>query len=273
MSARHFFAVPLVLFAAMIGDPAFAQQQSDTVGIDEKIGQTIAADQMTFTDEAGQAVTLKSLIDRPTILTLVYFRCPGICTPLLNEVARTADQADLTPGKDYRLITISFDANEKPEWAAMKRKNMLGTMKAKTPPLDAWRFLTGDAANIRRITDAVGFRFARAPDGVNFTHPATVIFLTREGRIVRYLPGLQLNPADLEMGVADAAADRPRSFIQNIQQLCYSYDPAAHRFVLHIDRILLAVTLAVAAVLVIYLLRQGRRRRQAIARAEGVAPQ
>jgi protein SCO1/2 len=108
---------------------------------------------------------------------------------------------------------------------------------------------------------------------VNFTHPATVIFLTREGRIVRYLNGLQLNPADLEMGVADAAADRPRSFIQNIQQLCYSYDPAAHRFVLHIDRILLAVTLVVATVLVIYLVRQGRRRRQAIARTEGATPQ
>jgi protein SCO1/2 len=124
MFARRACSILSALFAMLVAIPALAQQ-SEAVGVDEKIGQTIAADQMTFTDEAGQPITLKSLLDRPTILTLVYFRCPGICTPLLNEVARAADQTDLTPGKDYRLITISFDPNEKPEWAALKRKNML----------------------------------------------------------------------------------------------------------------------------------------------------
>lgn len=106
-----------------------------------------------------------------------------------------------------------------------------------------WRFLTGDADNIRRLTDAVGFRYIRDKNGIDFVHAARMIFLSPEGKIVRYLNGTRCNPADLKMAVLDASAGRARSFMQRIERLCYSYDPQGRAYVLKINRIILGLTL------------------------------
>jgi protein SCO1 len=145
---------------------------------------------------------------------------------------------------------------------------MLGQMARKQPPPDAWRFLTGEANDIQRLADEVGFRFTPDRNGSDFVHPATVIFLTAKGKIVRYLNGLQFSPAEFELAVADARTGREGSFIQTVQELCYSYDPQTRRHTLRIDRIILAATLPLAVTLIVYSLRQGRARRRAI-RAAG----
>ncbi|MCP4654403.1 MAG: SCO family protein [bacterium] len=229
----------LVLTAA----PARAQESAPQVGVEERLGELVPLDGLSFIDEDGRTIPLKDLFDRPVLLTLVYYRCPGICTPLLQETARVVGQSDLEPGDDYRLLTISFDPEETASLANIKKLNMLAAIETREVPPDAWRFLTGDADNIRRLTDAVGFHYIRDETGVDFVHAARMIFLSPEGKIVRYLNGTRCNPADLKMAVVDASAGRARSFMQRVERLCYSYDPQGRAYVLKINRIILGVTL------------------------------
>ncbi|MEZ4688692.1 MAG: SCO family protein [Ignavibacteria bacterium] len=129
------------------------------VGITEKLGETIP-EGIILKDENGNDVDVKSLINKPTIFSLVYFRCPGICSPLLNGLSSAVDKTDLEPGKDYDLITIGFDHTEDHVMASGKKESYLENLDRKIPA-DSWRFLTGDSANIKKIADALGFGFQR----------------------------------------------------------------------------------------------------------------
>jgi len=235
----------LLMIAAALAmrAPAMAQQKSAEVGIEEHLGKVLDLDSYKFVDEEGKPIVLKELFDRPIILTLVYFRCPGLCTPLLQELARNVNNCDLNPGEDYRMVTISFDPTETPELAVVKKKNFIATLdKKKVAPAD-WRWLTGDEDNIKRITEAVGFKYIKDRNKVDYVHAATVMFLSKDGKIVRYLNGVQFNPADLKMAVIDATQGRARSFMRTVQALCYAYDPVSHGYVLKFDRIILGITM------------------------------
>jgi len=252
------FALALACIALLLAawpSPTRAKTDTPEVGIDEKLGETIPLD-LSFFDEAGKAVTLRSLLSRPTVLTLVYFRCPGICSPLMHEVADTVEELDLVAGIDYDLVTVSFDDRETSELASTAKRNLLGGMKKKIPP-ESWRFLTGSPESIAALTEGVGFRYKRDRD--DFVHAATVIFLSKDGKIVRYLGGLKLLPADMKMAILDAAEGTPRTLMQRIQRLCYAYDPAGKTYVFKVNRIILAVTLAGAAIFVLYLLLARRK--------------
>ncbi len=227
-----------------------------TVGVEPKLGDTIPLD-LKFNDEEGHAVTLRSLIKRPTVFVLVYLRCPGICSPMMHEVASTVDQLDLTPGIDYDLITVSFDARETSELAAMAKDSLLAEMKRKVPP-ESWRFLTGDEQSITRLTNAFGYRFRK--DNEDFAHSATIIFVSPSGKIVRYLPGLKLLSAHMKMAIQDAADGRARSFMQAIQRLCYAYDPEGKTYIVKVNRIILVGTLLTLGVFAGYLFFFGRNK-------------
>ncbi len=234
-----------------------AAEYTAEVGIDEQIGDLLPLDSFEFTDEDGEPIVLAELFDRPVVLTLVYFRCPGICTPLLQEVARVADLCDLEPGEDYRLVTVSFDPGESHELAKPKRANMIASLENKDVPLEGWRFLTGDADNIDRLTDAVGFRYVPDRNEVDYVHAATVIFVSSDGLIARYLNGTQFNPADLKLAVIDASEGRARSFMQRMQRLCYSFDPDGRAYVLQINRVILLVTVVFVGVFAALFLFRG----------------
>lgn len=237
-----------VLFSASLQAQEYANDA--TVGIEPQLGETVPLD-LTFNNEQGEPVELRSVIQRPTVLLLVYFRCPSICSPVMHEVADTVEKMQLTPGVDYDLLTISFDSEETPELARVAKENLLADMDKKIPP-ESWRFLTGDKKNIARLTDSVGFRFRR--DDKDFEHAGTVIFLSPDGKIVRYLPGMKLLPDHMVMAIQDAADGRARSFMQKIQRLCYSYDPEGKTYVMKVNRIILAVTFFVLGLFLVYLL-------------------
>ena len=231
------------------------------VGIEEHLDRVLALESYTFIDEKGKPIVLKELFDRPVVLTLVYFRCPGICAPLLQELCRNVNNCRLTPGQEYRLITISFDPTETHELARVKKENHLKILDKKEVEPGAWRWLTGDEENIRGITEAVGFHYIKDANQVDYVHAATVIFLSADGKIVRYLNGLQFNPADLELAVADATVGRSRSLIQRVQTLCFAYDPASRGYVVRFNRVVLSVTvLFVLGFGGFLLLRKGKRR-------------
>jgi protein SCO1/2 len=224
---------------------------SGEAGIDERLGAQVALDTV-LTDEDGNAVALRQLIDKPTILTLNYFRCAGICTPLLNGLADTLSPMALEPDRDYRVVTVSFDPVDTPEVAHQKRINYLRQMKRPFPPT-GWRFLTGGAQATRAVTDSVGFKFSAVDSG--FAHAGVIIVLTPQGVVSRYIYGISFLPADVQMALQEAAAGQVRPTMSRILALCYSYDPEGRRYVLNITRLTGAAILAVASGFVIFLLK------------------
>ena len=176
----------------------------------------------------GQARHPRTLIDKPTILTLNYFRCAGICTPLLNGVVEVLNRTKAEPGKDFQVVTVSFDDRDTPEIAAQKRTNYLKEIKRPFPP-SAWRFLTGDAAPPRKaLADSVGFKFKR--EGDDFIHAGAIIVLSPKGKVTRYMYGITYLPADLQMAVHEAARGEAQPTINKLLKFCFSYDPAGRKY-------------------------------------------
>lgn len=203
------------------------------LGIDEHLGNVIPLD-LPFRDEAGNLTTLRALVKRPTILSLVYFECPGVCTPLLSALAKVAGELKMRPGVDYDIITVSFDETETPEIAAQKKFNYLQTI-GKPFPAEAWHFLTGDLQSIKQLTDAVGFAFKR--DGEDFIHPTTLIVLSPQGKIARYLYGANYLPLDVQLALVEASEGRVGPTINKVLKFCFSYDPAGRRYMLNVNRV------------------------------------
>ncbi len=231
--------------------PAFTPQE---VGIDEKLGATLPLD-LAFKGEDGQPVTLRQLIDKPTILTLNYFRCAGICTPQLNGVVEVLNRTEAVPGKDFQVITVSFDERDTPEMAAQKRTNYLGELTRPFPPA-AWRFLTGPATASRALADAVGFRYKQVGD--DFVHAAAIIFISPQGKVTRYMYGVTYLPADLQLAAQEAARGEAQPTINKFLKFCFSYDPAGRKYVLNTTAISATVTILAALIFVVVLVRRGR---------------
>ena len=242
-------------FPAPAGDPAPPALTDSSVGIDEKLGTTIPLD-LALRDEANQPVTLRNLIDKPTILTLNYFRCAGICTPQLNGLVAVLNETRAEPGKAFQVITVSFDGRDTPEIAAQKRVNYLRALTRPFPP-DAWRFLTGDPATTQALADAVGFRFKK--QGNDFIHPASLMFLSPRGEVTRYMHGVTYLPADVQMAVGEAARSEARPTVAKWLSICYSYDPEGRKYVFSITRLAAVLTLLGATTFVAVLLFRGRR--------------
>jgi len=255
---KKFLCVVAILFAGVLGTTLRADENAPPkVGIMEKLGQTIPLD-AAFYDETGQLRTLKSFITKPTILALVYYRCPGICTPLLNELATNVRKVDLKLGRDYQILTVSFDQRETPDIAADKKDNYLTLVGEDVDP-QAWRFLTGDSVNIRRLTDAVGFYFMPSPDS-NWVHPAALVFLSPEGKITRYFNGIQYLPFDIKMGVIEASNGKVGPTIARLLQYCYSYDSEGQRYTLDFMRVAGILILGLVGVFAIVFLIKPKKK-------------
>ena len=248
----------LSLFVAMLAASSLQlfSQQSVPVGIVEKLGQTVPLDG-EFYDEGGNLVQLKSVISKPTILMFVYYRCPGICTPLLNETAKIVEKMDLELGKDYQIVTVSFDPEEKPELAADKKDSYLSLIKRKIDS-NGWRFFTGDSANIHRLTDAAGF-FYKKENGI-WIHAGVLTVISPTGKIARYLYGIQHLPLDVKLALMEAAEGRTGPTIAKVLSFCYSYDTEGRRYVFNIVRTSGAIVLGLVGVFVLVFIVRPRKK-------------
>ena len=248
--------------------PAVTGSPDLSVGVEEKLGATVALD-VTLRDEEGKAVTFKDALGKPTILTLNYFRCAGICTPLLNGLAEALGEIRLEPGKDFQVVTVSFDPRDTPEIAARKRLNYLQQMKRPFPP-QAWRFLTGEAAATKRLCDSVGFKFKA--DGEQFVHAGVIVMLSPEGKVTRYIYGTYFLPSELQMAASDAARgevkpSRPiqTSLSDRFLQFCFSRDPSGRGYVFNMTRVIGAFTLLMVLAFGVFLLVKGKMRKARVA--------
>lgn len=223
----------LVIINLMFVSGVLFCDDKEQAGIDEKPGAYLPRDVTVF-DEYGQPQRLSSLINKPVIFNLVYFRCPGLCSPLLSGVAEVSDKMDLEAGRDYDIITISFDPRENYITAVDKKKNYLESMKRKIPE-NSWRFLTADSVNIAKVCSAVGWKYLR--QGNDYIHGSGLIVLSKEGKISRYMYGTSFLPADMKMALTEASEGRVGTTISKLVSLCYSYDAQSKKYVLNITRI------------------------------------
>lgn len=225
------------------------------VGVDEKLGDYLPLN-TKFINSDNDTVTLGDLINKPVLLALVYYECPGICNPMLTDLAYRLPQVDLAPGEDYEVITLSFDHHESPEVAAKWKYNYLLGIDNKFPS-EHWTFLTGDSASIKTVTDAVGFYFK--PDDEEFVHAGTVVAVAPDGKICRYLFGVNFNKFDIKMALLEAEAGKTNPTIAKMLQFCFSYDPEGRGYSLNITRIIGTFMLVVVGIFLAVLLRRKKK--------------
>jgi len=232
-----------------------------TLGIQEKLGDTIPLD-LVFIDEKGNDVTLKKLMNgKPTILTLNYFRCAGICTPQLNELAKTLGRLDLAENTDYKVVTVSFAEDETFELAAAKRKNQIASIPREYLK-DAWRFVIGKNKSSHILSEKVGFVFEKTVSDqgkVDYIHGAALIMISPEGKITRYLNGVEQLPFDVKMALIEASSGTVGPTVAKMVEYCFSYDPKGRTYIFMWEKLVAVFMTSVMIGFFIYLIRQGRK--------------
>lgn len=225
--------------------------------LDERLGDYIPLN-THFTDSTGRQVQLAELIDRPTLVIPVYYRCRNVCNLLLGGLVEVLPDIKLEAGEDYRVITFSIDADETSEIAAHSKKTFMTALDNNFPP-EAWTFLTGDDRDIRLVTDSAGYRFQKK--GEDFLHPVAAFVVSDKGKIVRYLNGYRFAPLDLTMALVEASEGRIGTPIRKALEFCFSYDPAGRRYVFNLLRVSGTVILLTLGSFLLFLFWGGRKKK------------
>jgi protein SCO1 len=245
-----------ILCCALSFYSTYAQSARVPIGIVEKLGHYMPMDVELY-DESGKLVQLGSIMNKPTIVMFVYYQCPGICTPLLNDVVKVVDKMDLVIGKDYQILTVSFDHTELPETASEKKDNYLGEIRKTVDP-NGWRFFTGDSANIYRLTDSMGFYFQRS--GKDWVHPAAIMAVAADGKITRYLYGIHQLPLDVQLAMMEASTGKTGPTIAKVLNFCYAYDPEGRHYTLNVVRISGVVIVGLVGIFMIVFVRKPKKK-------------
>jgi protein SCO1/2 len=226
-------AVILSLAVLLPALPARADTQLPAslqgVGFDQKLGAQVPLD-LSFRDETGQVVRLGDYFgDKPVILVLVQYRCPMLCTEVLNGLVRSLLGVSLEPGRDFSIVTVSFDTRETPELAAAKKKTYVeryGRPGAEA----AWHFLTGDKEPVSRLTEAVGFRYRYDAKQDRFAHASGIMILTPDGKVSRYFYDISYPSRDVRLGLVEASNNRIGSPVDQVLLFCFHYDPTEGKY-------------------------------------------
>ncbi len=230
------------------------------ITIEQRLGEQIPLD-ATFRDETGRAVKLGDLFGKkPVIVSLVYYECPMLCNQVLNALVGTMEALKFTAGKEYDVVTISFDPRETPELAARKKETYLKRY-GRDGAESGWHFLTGDKAEIDRLTNAVGFGYAWDTNSNQFAHASAIMVATPEGKLSHYFYGIEYAPKEVRLGLVEASAGKIGSPIDKLILYCYHYNPATGKFapVMAVMRAAGVATVVGLAVLIFALVRRGRR--------------
>ena len=267
--------ITAVVFGPAMSQSALAQQQIapnklvQNVGLDQHLDQQLPLD-LTFRDERGKQVRLAQYFGKkkPVILTLVYFRCPMLCTQVLNGLLKSSQAIPLRMEEDYEVISISIDPRETPEMAAAKKERYVASYR-RPGAEKGWHFLTGDQNAIDRITRTVGFRYQYDQKSDQFAHASGIVVLTPEGRISRYFYVIDYHPTDLRLGLVESSENRIGSPVDQFLLLCFHYDPRTGKYGLIINNVIQLAGSATVLLLgsFLWVMYRQERRRTAAARA------
>ncbi|HYH84106.1 MAG TPA: SCO family protein [Pyrinomonadaceae bacterium] len=230
------------------------------INIEQRLGAQVPLD-ATFKDESGQSVKLGDYFkgERPVVLTLVYYECPMLCNQVLNGLVGTLEAVAFTPGKEFEIVTVSFDPRETAEMAAKKKETYLRRYRREGAQ-GGWHFLTGDKEAIDRLAQSVGFGYAWDEQSKQFAHASAIMVTTPEGKLSHYFYGIEYSPKDLRLSLVEASAGKVGSPVDALILYCYHYDPATGKFapVMAVLRTAGVLTVAGIAALIFFLLRRRR---------------
>jgi protein SCO1 len=217
------------------------------IGFDQHLGQPIPLD-VLFRDESGSGVRLGQYFStRPVVLLFAYYDCPMLCTQVINGLSTALGILSLEPGKEFEVVTVSFNPLDTPETARAKKAVYIERYK-KPHASEAWHFLTGDQTSIDLLTKAAGFRYAWDAETRQYAHPTGVMVLTPDGRLARYLFGIEYGPRDLRYALVEASAGKVGNAVDTLLLYCYHYDPTTGRYGLVVMR---AIRIAAAGTLLL----------------------
>jgi protein SCO1 len=256
------YALASMLLVAVAAPQARALEKlPDTVGVTEKLGESVPKN-LVFTDENGRRVTIGDYLNdgKPVIVALVYYKCALLCNLTLNGITGALRQQTWKLGQEYRVITVSFDPAEKPELARDKQRNYLGALGL-TPEEHGrdWPFLTGDQANITALADALGFKFRWDDVNKAWDHTAAIMALSPDGKITRYLYGVQYPSRDVRMSLFEAAGGKVGTTFERALLRCYAYDTSTKSYRVFAVTFVRVGALSVLGMLVILLTLLWRR--------------
>ena len=230
------------------------------IGFDQHIGALLPLD-TPFRDEAGNAVHLGDYFGkRPVVMVFAYYDCPMLCTQVLSGLTSALRTLSLEPGKDFEIVTVSFDPHDTPKTATEKKSVFVE--RYKRPGAEAaWHFLSGDPASIDRLTGAAGFRYVWDAPTKQFAHPTGIIVATPDGRLAKYLFGIEYGPRDLRFALVEASSGRVGTAVDSLLLYCYHYDPMTGRYglvVMRVMRIAGATTVLALGTFIVVMLRRER---------------
>jgi protein SCO1/2 len=207
------------------------------VGIQQNLNQPIPPELM-FQDDLGRSVRLGDYFGkRPLILNLVYYNCPMLCGEVLSGLEHSLRMMKLDVGKDFDVITVSFDASETPEMAAKKKSEFLRRYH-RAGAEQGWHFLVGKQDAVDALTKAAGFEYQYDEKTKQFAHAAAILILTPDGKISQYYYGVDFPPKDVRLGLVEAGAGRIGNIVDQLLLYCYHYDPEQGKYSATILRVL-----------------------------------
>jgi protein SCO1/2 len=212
--------------------PSGLPKALEGVSIDQKLNEQLPLD-LVFKNENDETIKLGDYFGKkPVVISLVYYQCPMLCNQVLNGMVTAFKVMSFTPGEDFEVVTISFDPREKPALAAAKKQTYIDYLpEAKRAKANAgWHFLTADENSIARITDAIGFRYHWDTATNQFAHASGIFVATPEGKLARYMYGIEYAPRDLRLGLIEAADNRIGTPVDQLLLYCYHYDPATGKY-------------------------------------------
>jgi protein SCO1/2 len=259
-SAQDLGPAPTDRVGAGVPAAAAMPELLQDVGLDQKLNTQLPLG-LPFKDENGRDVKLGDYFGRrPVVLALVYYECPMLCTQVLNGVASAIGVLNFSVGKEFDIVTVSFDPRDTPALARAKKANYLE--RYKRPGAETgWHFLTGSSREIAALTRAVGFRYAYNASVGQFAHASGIMVATPDGRLSHYFYGIEYWPRDLRLAIIEAADRRIGSPVDDVLLYCFHYDPASGRYslaVMRVVRVAGVLTLLVGATAIVLMRRRER---------------
>jgi protein SCO1 len=223
------------------------------VGIEQHLNEQIPPD-LLFHDEGGKAVRLGDYFGRkPMILNLVYYQCPMLCGEVLSGLESSLRVLKFDVGKEFDVLTVSFDPKETPEMAAAKKTEYLKRY-GRAGAAAGWHFLTGPPSSIDGLTKAAGFQYQFDAKSGQFAHATAIMVLTPEGKIAQYYYGVEFAPKDLRLGLIQASQNKIGTVVDQVLLYCYHYDPDSGKYGAIISRVLQLAAGATVLILGTFLL-------------------
>jgi len=254
-------SAPAQINSGVMSPPANTRPpRLENVGIEQHLDAQIPPD-LGFRDETGEPVKLGDYFGRkPLILNLVYYNCTMLCGEALAGLASAMRLVKFDVGKEFDVITVSFDPRETPEMAAAKKKDYVGRY-GRPNAAAGWHFLTGQPESINALTKAVGFQYQYDAKSNQYAHATAIMVLTPQGRISRYFYGVDFPPKDLRMGLVEASQNKIGNTVDAVLLYCYHYDPETGKYgamIANILRLAAAATILFIGGLIFILWRLDR---------------